>query len=190
MDRKRVKDIMVSLDDYAVVSKDATVGEAIEALDRAQQRLPAGREPHRAVLVVNGSGRVLGKVGQWSFLKALEPKYSVMSDLDLLARAGVSDEFLNSLMDHFEFFQDRINDLCLAAADRKVTDIMRPVTEYIDEDASLCEAIHLIVLRQTLSVLVKRGNEVVGLLRLSDLFREVSQQMRDMKAAGESGGQE
>jgi hypothetical protein len=51
---------------------------------------------------------------------------------------------------------------------------MIPVTESIDENALLTEAIHRIVLWQTLSILVTRGGEVVGILRLSDLFDEIS----------------
>lgn len=191
MDTKRVKDIMVALDDYAVVKEDATLLDALVALEQAQQRLPSDREPHRAVLVVDQQGKVVGKVGQWSFLKALEPKYQVLGeDMNRLAMAGVSDDFLSSTMEHFRFFQDKLTDLCLAAYDRKVVDIMRPVTEHIDESASLCEAIHILVMRQTLSVLVKRGHEVVGLLRLSDLFAEVTGQVKAHAAAQARGQQE
>ena len=62
---------------------------------------------------------------------------------------------------------------------------MRPVTESIDENASLCEAIHKIVILQTLSILVKRGREVIGLLRLSDLFDEIARQMKENLNTGD-----
>jgi CBS domain containing-hemolysin-like protein len=183
MDSKLVKDIMVPLDDYAVVSDTATLLDAVIALEKAQSRLPVGRDPFRAVLVVNSQGRVVGKVGQWSVLKALEPKYQLLGDdVHKLAVAGVSDQFLASTMEHFRFFKDKLSDLCMGAYDRRVTDVMNPVTEYIDENAGLCDAIHVLVMRQTLSVLVKRKDTVVGLLRLSDLFQEVTRHMKEQAA--------
>ena len=95
---------------------------------------------------------------------------------------GVSDQFLASTMEHFRFFKDKLSDLCMGAYDRRVTDVMNPVTEYIDENAGLCEAIHVLVMRQTLSVLVKRKDTVVGLLRHSDLFQEVTRHLKEQAA--------
>jgi len=190
MENKKVRDIMVPLGEYAVVPDTATILDAVLALDRAQKRVPAGRAPHRAVLVVDKNGEVVGKVGQWSFLKSLEPKYANLHDLDTLTKAGVSDQFISSLMDHFRFFQDDLTNLCRLARDRHIVDIMRPVTEYIKADASLGDAIHLLVVRRTLSVLVKDGDRFVGLLRLSDLFREVSEQMKELASTEPNKGQE
>jgi len=178
MDSKRVKDVMVPLDEYAVVPRDATLVEAVRALENAQKSLPAGRQPYRAVLVVDENRRVVGKIGQLAFLKALEPRYNVMGDLESLSRAGVSEEFVSSMMEHHRFFQDNLVDLCSRAATLLVKDVMGPATQSIDENVLLSEAIHRVVMWQTLSVLVTRGSDVVGLLRLSDLFDEVTAQMK------------
>ena len=48
-----------------------------------------------------------------------------------------------------------------------------------DVDGSLL--IHKIVMLQTLSILVKRGEAVTGLLRLSDLFDEIVREMKKEK---------
>jgi len=170
---------MVPLSEYAVVPETATVMQALRALDSAQHRLPAGRAPHRAVLVVNRRGEVVGKVGQWSFLRSLEPKYGHVSDIDRLTRAGVSDSFIASMMENFRLFQDDVVSLCRGARDRRITDVMRPVTEYINADASLPEAIHMLVVKRTLSLLVRDGSGFVGLLRLADVFSEMSDRMKE-----------
>jgi hypothetical protein len=52
-------------------------------------------------------------------------------------------------------------------------DIKQPIEESVDEDETLPMAIHKIIMWQCLSVLVKRGNEVVGILRTSDLINEI-----------------
>ena len=94
-----VKEVMLPLDDYALVPEDASMVDAYCALEEAQKRLPAGRQPSRAVLVVDKRGRIIGKVGQLAFLKALEPKYDKVGDLGALSRAGLSSDFINSMMD-------------------------------------------------------------------------------------------
>jgi CBS domain-containing protein len=53
-------------------------------------------------------------------------------------------------------------------------DVMRPMTEQVDVNDTINEAIHKIIMWQILSVLVTKGEKVVGILRLSDLFDEVS----------------
>ena len=182
MDAKTVRDLMVSLDEYALVPEDATVLEALKALELAQENLSPGREPHRAVLVVDKKNKVVGKIGQLAFLRALEPKYLYLGDLKTLSRAGLSDKFIADMMDNLSFLRGTLDDICRQAGSLKAKDVMHPVSENIDEDAPLTEAIHKIVIWQTLSILVTRGGEVVGILRLSDLFTAVSAKIKHRSA--------
>ncbi len=187
MEPKTIKDIMLPLDDYAVVSEDATVLEAIYALDEAQKKLAPGKQPSRAVLVIDQSGKVVGKIGQLAFLKGLEPKYNDMGDLGVLSRAGLSADFITSMMENLRLWKDSFFDICRRARTTQVKDIMRPVTESIQVDAPFSQAIHRIVMYQTLSLLVTQGDKVVGILRLSDLFEEIGDQI---KSCAESQNQE
>lgn len=181
---RKVKELMVPLSEYPAVAKNASLFEAVLALDRAQENLPPGRQPYRAVLVVDSDKRVVGKIGQLGLLKALEPQSTVVDDLATLNRAGVSDGTLDSAMKHYRLFQQEMSDLCLAARSLPVRNVMHPITEHIDYEASLCEAAHQMVVWQTLSILVTRGNETVGLIRLADLCDEV---VKSMKTAAEGG---
>jgi predicted transcriptional regulator len=45
--------------------------------------------------------------------------------------------------------------------------------EYVKEEATLDEAIHQLIIGHHQSLLVLRGKEIVGILRLNDVFREV-----------------
>jgi hypothetical protein len=173
---------MLPLSEYAVVPENATFREALLALEEAQRGLPPGRQPHRAVLVENKDKKIIGKAGQMAFLKALEPKYEVLGDLGLLARAGVTPGVVTSITENLEFWHDRISTNCLRARSMKIKDFMIPVTDCIEEDAPLTQAIHKIVMCQTLSLLVTRQDEVVGILRLSDLFTEIANHVRESEA--------
>lgn len=186
MDKKLVEHVMIPLDEFPVVGDDATLAEALRALDKAQSRLPAGRQPYRAVLVEDKNKRVVGKLGQWAFLMALEPKYAVHEDLERLDRANVDPELVASMMEHYSLFQNSLSDLCRRAAGIRVRDVMRPVEDSISAQAPLSQAIHRMVLGQSLSLLVTRGAHVVGLIRLSDLFEAVADYMRDLSASGPS----
>ena len=109
--QKFVVDIMLPLSEYAVVSIDATLYDAFVALKRAQKKLPKGRQPHRAVLVTDESGRIVGKLGHLGFLRALEPRYKDLGQLDMISKAGLTKEFITSMMNNFGLMQDDLEDI-------------------------------------------------------------------------------
>jgi len=45
--------------------------------------------------------------------------------------------------------------------------------EYVDESASIADAIHQLILGHHQSLLVSKANKVIGILRLSDVFKLV-----------------
>ncbi len=181
MDKKLVKDLMVSVKSYPVIKRGATLLDAILAIDKAQQNLPADRQPYRAVLVVDEREKIIGKIGQLTFLNALSMNANFSAELDNLDRFGVTSDSLSSLKENIKFFQADISDLCRRAALIKVEDVMHPITESIDENSALIEAINKTCMWQTLSIPVSRDGEIVGLLRLSDLFTEMTEQIKTMQ---------
>ncbi|MCF7809925.1 CBS domain-containing protein [bacterium] len=174
MNSKKVKDIMLPLDEYVVVSEDVSLFDALKALEEAQVKLPPNRQPHRAVLVKDRNGKIVGKLGQLGFLKALEPKYTILGDVERLSKSGLSSEFIDSMMENYNFWRDDLTEIFHRARNIRIKQVMKPVTESIDENCSLAETIHKIVMLQTLSILVTRNDQVVGILRLSDLFTKVT----------------
>jgi len=174
MNSKKVKELMLPINDYATVDEDASLLDAVITLDEAQARVPPGLQPHRAVLVVNKQGKIIGKLGHLAFLRALEPKYNLVGDLPTLSRAGLSSSFITSMIENMRLWQTDLLDVCRQAQNVRVKDVMHPVTENIDENAAISEAIHRMVMWQTLSILVTREGKVVGILRLSDLYKEIA----------------
>ena len=169
-----VKDLMILIDEYAVVHKEDSLYDAILTLEKRQQKISFGRQPHRAVLVVDDNKNVIGIIGHLNFLKALEPYYQPRDKADLLSRAAVGTELETAVMDHFSLLYDMFFEICKWARFLKVKDAMRPVTENIDENAPILLAIHKLVMWETQSLLVKRKSKIVGILRLSDLYTKVS----------------
>ena len=73
-----VKNLIVPLSEYAIVSEEATLYEAVLALEKAQAKFDQNRYRHRAILVYDEKKHIAGKISQLDILRALEPKYKQM----------------------------------------------------------------------------------------------------------------
>ncbi len=178
MSVKNAGDTMVPLGEYPIVDSSATVLEAVIKLDESRRNTKPGRQPYQAVLVANKSGQIIGKLGQFALLKALEPKSRVSDDQDTLIRAGVSDTLMETALDHFRSFQQGLSEMCLGSSTLPVRSVMTPFREHVDKTSPICEVVHKLLEWHTLSVLVTLNNKPVGLVRLSDLCNEVIKQLQ------------
>ena len=171
-----VKDLMVPLNQYATVYEDATLSDAMDALEKAQALFDQSRDRHRAILVCEKkTGKVMGKISQLDVIRSLEPKYNLLGEKQSLGRMGFSPHFMKSMLDHYELWHDPLEDICKKAGKLKVTEVMYKLTEgeYVREDSGLNEAVHQLVMGHHQSLLVRRGEEIVGILRLTDIFRKI-----------------
>jgi hypothetical protein len=178
---KSVKDVMLPLSEYAVVDDDATILDALKVLKASQQKLPPDRQPHRAVLVRNRTGAIIGKLHHFAFLRALVAEREPMIERNVFDRAGVDDSLLASSMRTLDLLTGDFVDVCERAKSVVVGDVCTPAEQGISEDASLADATAAFLESHTLSLLVRRAGVVVGILRLSDLFDEFARQIMQDK---------
>lgn len=177
-----VKDLMVPLDEYVAVSTDTSLYEAVEALEDAMEQVDHKGYAylHRAILVYDENKTTIGKISQLDIIKAIEPKYAEMGDLKRISSAGFSQDFLMKLMEQYSLCDKSFSDMCRKAAEIKVTQFMATPSEgeFVEEEASLCEGIHQLVIGHHQSLFVTQGKKIVGILRLTDVFKEVFQMMK------------
>jgi CBS domain-containing protein len=171
-----VKDLMIPLKNYATVSEDATLYEAVKALKEAQNEFDKSIYRHRAVLVYDADGKIVGKLSQPDVLKALEPKYEDVFNPEGMDRFGINQEYVRKMIRELGLLKPPLDDICRIAAAVRVKNIMYTPTEgeYIAETASLSEAVLLLVAGHHQSLLVTRGKEIVGIIRLTDVFKKIS----------------
>ncbi len=179
----RVRDLMVPLEEYATVYEDATLYEAVMALEEAQKRFHKRKDPHRAILVLNKEGKVVGKLSQHDVIRGLEPNYERIGDFRGSSRMGFSPEFIRSLLKNYALWEKPLHEICRKASEIKVKDIYYTPTkgEFVREEDTLNAAIHQLIVGHHQSLLVLRGRDVVGILRLSDVFREVCRLIKECK---------
>lgn len=161
-----VKDLMVPLEAYTRVSEGASLYDAVKALEKTLTDPTAdpSRPKDRAVLVQAKDGRVLGKLSLWDVLRGLEPRYELPVEPLVLI-----DEY-------FTWTHAMFANLGEKARRIAVKDLLRAHAreELIDENAPLDQAVHQLIQGRLLSLLVMRGQKIVGILRLSDVFTTIS----------------
>ncbi len=181
-DVKTVEDMMVPLSEYATVSEDATMSEAVAALKEAQDAFGKDRYRHRAILIFDSRDRqkIVGKISQIDILRALEPKYDEMiAPPKRSFNLGFTRNFQKQMLEQLKLWDAAMHDICRKAAEKKVKTFMKTPDEgeFVESNVSINEAIHQIVLghHQSLLVTEPSGRRIVGVLRLTDVFEFIAQ---------------
>jgi CBS domain-containing protein len=179
MQTRTVRDLMIPLEEYATVSEESSLYDAVRALEEAQDKFRKDSYKHRAILVYDKNRRIVGKLSQLDVIKGLEAGYKNL-DLSGVKHTGFSPDFLRSLIKTYDLWSKPLQEICRRAPSIKVKDVMYTPTEgeYVREDATLDEAIHQLVMGKHQSLLVARGDKIVGILRLTDVFTEIGEVMK------------
>jgi CBS domain-containing protein len=183
MKEYQVKDIMVPIEEYATVSQDATLYDAVIALEKAQLEFDRNHYTHRAILILDDHKKLVGKLSQLDVLRALEPKYGEMQTQSGLARYGFTKNFFQSMMEQYKLWDTPLTNICKKALEIKVSKVMTTPSdgEIIDEDTPIGQAIHLLVMGQHQSLLVMKKKEITGVLRLVDVFAAIFHTIKECK---------
>jgi hypothetical protein len=170
MKDRKVQDLMLPLDEYTVVSEEARLSEVFLALEGAlkgsRKRNPTEARDF-AVLVVDQNKRVVGRLTVWDVLRGLEPQ--ARRSVDPLAMVA-----------GYQAWDRPLAQLASKAQNLQAKDLIKALSkdEYIDQEASLNEAVRRLVDKRLLSLIATRGRETVAILRVVDVFRYVCDELR------------
>lgn len=182
MKQYRIKDLMVPLSEYAVIPENATIFEAVLALEKTQQEFKQNNYRSRAILVEDSTGNIIGKLSQLDILRALEPKYAEMkSKAPGMEKYGIDKQYILSVLETYQMFDRPLDDICRKAGMEEAAKHMHRPTEgeYISADGSLDQAIHMLIVGSHQSLLVTKKDKIIGILRLTDVFASISQRMKE-----------
>jgi CBS domain-containing protein len=180
MKNYRVKDLMVPISEYATVRIGTSLIEAIQVLEKAQTAFTASKYEHRAILVLDNDGSVVGKISQLRALRAIDREFDYVDEIDEVKKYRFSDAYIAELRAQYRTSGQQLSVSTLkAAAKKKVEEFMqRPTSgEFVSEDSELENAIHKLVAGTHLSLLVTSGEKIVGVLRTSDVFAAIFHEM-------------
>lgn len=181
-----VKDLMLPIENYVTVHEDTSVAEAIRVLEKMRDQYEAeGREYRpRQLVVLDRQNRVVGKLDQMDVITSLEPKYRTEPGSEAIkhiSTSGLSPELLKDLMRWYSLWGESFEERCRKVLQMTVQDCMHKPRrdEYVKEEESLETAVHQMVLGRHPSLLVTSKDTVIGILRLSDVFEQISRVMEE-----------
>lgn len=170
MSAKQIKDVMIPVEEYVTVQKDATLLDLFLALEEDRESKKETRShAHRDVLVVDGAGDVVGKVTMLDIIQALEPGYRKMKG----AKQGtLTADYVSRIFEDMDLWAEPLTELCTRKLDCKVSDIMHEPApkEKLAEEESLERAVHHYVMGVHQPLLAVKGGKVTGVVRLGDIF--------------------
>ena len=158
---KKVKDLMIPLEDYPHIPYWFTLRQAMAIIREAAVKFEGGFEP-RAVLVFDEKYQLMGMLTLRDIIKGLEPKFLQETSLVKM------DPNLTVLMG------DLFGPTMRAASQRPVSEVMSPIQATVDGSAPIVKALYLMIKENVGLMPVIQDSKVAGMICLSDLFNEIA----------------
>ena len=158
---KRVKELMIPLEDYPHIPYWFTLRQAMAIVREAAIKFEGSFEP-RAVLVFDEKYQLMGMLTLRDIIKGLEPRF--MHETALVK----ADPNLTVLMG--DLFGPGMRE----ASQKPVSEVMSPIKVTISGSDSIAKAVFLMIQENVGMVPVVQDSKVAGMIRLSDLFTEIS----------------
>ena len=179
MEKMKVRDLMVTVDRFPKISDRSTFYEAIEALERAQEQYLSGKSEQRILLVENEQGKIIAKISPIDLIRGLETNYSRINTGETIKRFGLN-YIWKSMQKDYGLWEDPFKDLCRKASEVQIRQFILSPQEgqMVGTNDTLAKCFHLFVMNRHDTLLVVQGDEIIALLRFSDVYKKVSQTMK------------
>ena len=173
--QKRVRDIMIPLDEYPWVRLQDTLKDAIGVMEEA--RLEVGRRPSlpRVLLVFDDRDELVGIVRRRDIMKGLEPDFLVKRPRDERTKnfGGGVDPHLMEISGGLSL--ERVIKGLRDNSNRPVYDVIRPISTTLKPNDQLMTAVYEMVSLNESLIAVVDGEDVLGVVRSVDLLHELAE---------------
>jgi CBS domain-containing protein len=159
--QKTAKDLMIPLEDYPHIPYWFTLRQAMAIIREAAIKFEGRFEP-RAVLVFDEKYQLMGILTLRDIMTGLEPKF--LQETMLIKM----DPSLTVLMG--DFCGPKMKE----QSQRPVSEVMSPIKVTVNAEDPITKPLYLMIKENAGLIPVMQGGKVAGMLRLSDLFGEIS----------------
>ncbi len=170
-----VKDVMIPIANYVTVKPDNHLPGLLRAIEA--KRLTEEGHAHRDAIVIDDKGRFVGKVTMIDIFRALDSGFrKVRSKRD---EKTLTDHFVQKAVRELNLWMDPVETVCQRGSKVTVGEAMHKPdeSEFIQEDDSLEKALSYLVMGVHQPLIVKKGNDVTGVLRFGNLFEVVHKRL-------------
>ena len=159
---------MVPLDEYALIDENLTLREAIALL---KEKKLESKNGHTTMVIRTREGDIVSELTILDILRAVEPKYRELSEIHL-TRFGYSSDYVASIAQDFGFWAHPLADLCAKTGTKTIREVILPSQEFaaIGPKDTLDQATHQMIISNCDDLLVKEGDQVLGIVRSIDIF--------------------
>jgi CBS domain-containing protein len=159
--QKKSEDLMIHLEDYPHIPYWFTLRQAMAIVREATVKFEGSFEP-RAVLVFDEKYQLMGILTLRDIIIGLEPKF--LQETSLIKM----DPSLTVLLG--DFCGPKMKE----QSQRPVSEVMSPIKVTVNAEEAITKPLYLMIKENVGLIPVMKNGKVVGLLRLSDLFGEIS----------------
>lgn len=178
---KKVKDIMCSVGEYDLVDQETPLRDILGTLKKNYDMIQAGEARHKTFLVTDASGKIIGKLSIYDFIRGLvpepakSPEHSKMFSSLISSRAlEVIDEVAET-QQAFKWLHSTFSDLVKQEVGKKVKEVMSPVDPLLAEEDTINKAIYIMFKGNIRQPMVVKDGKIVGVVRLMDVYPELLQ---------------
>jgi len=180
-----VKHYMVPTEKFPMIPDTATFGGAILALEQAQEDFAAGKREQRILLVHDKDHKIVGKLSPLDVIRGLEPDFLKIIDPALSSHDITKsyDYVTHSMREKLvHLWTKPLDDLCAKAKDVRVKDFLRSPhpNQIVQAGDSLNEVFRRFALGRHDSLFVTDKQNLVGMIRFSDVYKEIVRRIKDV----------
>ncbi len=149
---KKLKDIVIPLNDYPHMPYWATLEEAVVLLNFTYDT------GHNTLLVFDESYRLLGMLNQRKILTGIQPRFAKSSP----GRITIE-------------WEELIASSIPQQLKKPIKDFMSPINTIVDVEDHILKVAHLMLNKSGINLLpVKESEKVIGVVRMHDVFHEIT----------------
>lgn len=180
MESVKVRELMRPLDEFPQISSQATFMEAVETLEKVDQEFQSGKAVQRILLVYNATGKILGKMSPMDVVQGLEPQYLNADIPKSKSYSQLIQAVHESTEKELRLWRDPLKELCKKTYSVKIHEFIKMPTpdHMVRIDDNIYEAVHLFVVERHDSLFVQDGQDIVGLIRFSDVYKKIREAMK------------
>jgi CBS domain-containing protein len=180
-EEKRIKDIMVPIEEYDSVAAEEHLCDAVSILKRNYESIKAGptKRFHNTLLVIDAADEIIGLLSSYSLIRGLVPEEAKQPETGrafhrvLTSRARDVAKDVAEFQTQFKWLHSSFVDLVKQEAHKKVKDIMSPIHPILSEDDTINRALYLMFKEEVRQPLVVREGRIVGVVNLMEILNEL-----------------
>lgn len=171
LDKLRVKDVYVKIDEYPNISQDAPVGNAIHLM----HKVLGNKTRFRTILVLDDEDHLKGYLSLRDLIRAVGPDYLQKRRPDVKGNQpfnfeGLSQDLTVLSLIWQEGFTLKLHD----ELKKPVADYMTLMTDMVSLQDPIAKCLYLMLFHDLLVLPVVENERVVGVVRLVDLFERIA----------------